>query len=161
MKKQIFLCAWVTLILLTVAFIFYNSAQSVSESKEAATSVAQTLSPITQEEYETSADWKDFVMQVRKAAHAVEFFVLGTEFFILFFLLQKPRGLQTFWNVLSAPVVIAVADESIQILSGRGPKVQDVLLDFCGAAIAVVLCSAVYFSVRFVYRKKKNTHPVC
>lgn len=164
MKKQIFLCVWVALILLTIAFIFYNSAQTVPKSNEVATSVAETIAPISKNEYDTPADWRAFVLQVRKAAHAVEFFLLGTELFVLFFLFRKPRGIQTFWNVLSAPVVIAVADESIQILSGRGPKVQDVLLDFCGAAAAVALCSVLYFSVRaLVHRsqKKKNAHTVC
>lgn len=144
------------LIFLTVAFIFYNSAQTVPESKEAATSVAETIAPMTKNEYETPADWRSFVSLVRKAAHAVEFFVLGAELSIFFLALRQRKGVQSVWNLLSLALAVAVADESIQILSGRGPKVQDVLLDFCGTVCAVALFSLVYFPVSALVRRRRQ-----
>ncbi len=137
-RKKLSQAVCIGFVILTVAFIFYNSAQTVEESKEASASVAETIAPITKDEYETPADWRSFVARVRKAAHAAEFFVLGAELFVLLFVMCRNRGVQAFWNVLSVSLIIAVADESIQIWSGRGPKVQDVLLDFCGAAAAAV-----------------------
>ncbi len=147
---------WICLaiVFLTVAFIFYNSAQPVPESKEASSSVAQTIAPITRNDYETPADWRSFVEHVRKAAHAAEFFLLGMELSVFFLALRRRKGVQSFWNLLSLALTVAVADESIQILSGRGPKVQDVLLDFCGALCAAVLFSLVYFSVSALHRHR-------
>lgn len=152
MKKQLFRCICIVFILITAAFIFYNSAQTVEESKEASASIAETISPITKDEYETPADWRSFVAHVRKAAHAAEFFVVGAELFVLLFVLYRNRGVQAFWNVLSVSLAIAVADESIQIWSGRGPKVQDVLLDFCGAAAAAVVGLICYALVSILHR---------
>lgn len=149
------------LIFLTVAFIFYNSAQPVEESKEKSASVAETIAQKSKEEYEKPADWRAFVAHVRKAAHAIEFFVLGLELSALFLaVLHRPSVPQAIWNILSAALAVAVADESIQILSGRGPKVQDVLLDFCGAAAAVSAFLLIWGAVRLYKQKRllKNEH---
>lgn len=143
------------LIFLTVAFIFYNSAQPVEESKEKSASVAETIAPKPKEEYEKPADWRAFVAHVRKAAHAIEFFVLGLELSALFLaVLHRHSVLQAIWNVLSAALAVAVADESIQILSGRGPKVQDVLLDFCGAAVAMLVSLLIWGCINLCRKQK-------
>lgn len=150
------------LILLTAAFIFYNSAQPVEASKEKSASVAETITPKPKEAYEKPADWRAFVSAVRKGAHAVEFFALGSELSLLFLWAFRPKSVwQAGWNSLSAALAIAVADESIQILSGRGPKVQDVLLDFCGAAAATAVFLLIWGMVRICRRKgrfKKGVH---
>lgn len=156
MRKYIIQGVCFFLIALTVAFIFYNSAQSALLSGERSENVAESISPKPKEEYEKPADWNAFVRQVRKAAHAVEFFALGLELAVLFLMLRrKTRTLQAFWNTLSVALAVAVADESVQILSRRGSRVQDVLLDFCGATCAILLVSVMYFSVRAVVRHKK------
>lgn len=145
----------------TVLFIFYNSAQPVPASEKQSTNVAESIAQKPKEDFETPADWHTFVTHVRKAAHAVEFFALGLELSMLFLMLRrKAHALQAVWNTLSVALTVAVADESIQILSGRGPKVQDVLLDFCGAVCAVLLVSAVYFTVRAVRMYKIKKIPV-
>lgn len=144
------------LILLTVGFIFFNSAQPVEESKERSTTIAETITPTPKSEFEKPADWYAFVLHVRKAAHAVEFFVLGLEFSLLFlWAFPKKHTVQAVWNILSAALAVAVADESIQILSGRGPKVQDVLLDFCGAAAAGIIAVLLYGAV-YLYKQQKH-----
>lgn len=144
----------------TVLFIFYNSAQPVPASEKQSTNVAESIAQKQKEDFATPADWHTFVTYVRKAAHAIEFFVLGLELSMLFLVLRrKTRMLQAVWNTLSVALTVAVADESIQILSGRGPKVRDVLLDFCGAVCAVLLVSAVYFTVRAI-AKNRLKNPV-
>lgn len=143
------------LILFTVGFIFYNSAQPVEASKEKSASVAETITPKPKEAYEKPADWRAFVSAVRKGAHAVEFFALGSELSLLFLWAFRPKSVwQAGWNSLSAALAIAVADESIQILSGRGPKVQDVLLDFCGAAAATAVFLLIWSAVQ-LYKKRR------
>lgn len=146
------------LVLLTVAVIFYNSAQPVTSSDETSKNVAEqivSVLPSAQDATETPRGMREFVQQVRKAAHAVEFFALGAELSVLFYLFHKRLRLQTLWNTVSAALAIAVADESIQILSGRGPRVQDVLLDFCGALAATALCWLL-FGVIYAVRHRKE-----
>ena len=68
----------VFLIAATLFFIFYNSAQKVPDSKQASASVAAVISSVatdngTKEPSTISAFLLEYV---RKAAHAVEFFVL-------------------------------------------------------------------------------------
>lgn len=161
MRKYVKQGVCLLLILLTVGFIFYNSAQPVKASNEQSTKVAETIGGKPKEEYEKPADWRAFVSHVRKAAHAVEFFALGLELSLLFLWAVRKGALpQAVWNVLSCALAVAVADESIQILSGRGPKVQDVLLDFCGAAAATAAALLVFGAVRLYKARKAAANTV-
>ena len=148
MRKYVKQGVCLLLILLTVGFIFHNSAQPVKASNEQSAKVAETIGGKPKEEYEKPADWRAFVSHVRKAAHAVEFFA------------QKSALPQAVWNVLSCALAVAVADESIQILSGRGPKVQDVLLDFCGAAAATAVALLIFGAVRLYKARKAAANTV-
>ncbi len=69
---------------------------------------------------------------IRKAAHFCEYALLG--FLYGFKFRQGRKNGQWLYNYGMAGLATAVADESIQIVSGRGPMVADVLLDFCGFA---------------------------
>ena len=67
---------------------------------------------------------------IRKAGHFCEYAALG-----FLYGLQFRRGRkngQWIYNYTMAGLATAVADESIQILSGRAPMVVDILLDLCG-----------------------------
>ena len=84
---------------------------------------------------------------IRKAAHFCEYAVLGFLYGILF--RQGRKNGQWVFNFASIGLMTAVADESIQIVSGRGPMVSDVLLDFCGfdtGFAAALLLSLLFFS---------------
>ena len=67
---------------------------------------------------------------IRKAAHFCEYAALGFLYGIKF--RQGRKTGQWIYNYAMAGLATAVVDESIQILSGRGPMVADVLLDFSG-----------------------------
>lgn len=69
------------------------------------------------------------VRNVRKVAHAVEFCVLGLVSGMMLMLLRRATGHMVLHAVLLV-LFVAVADESIQIFTGRGAQVQDILLDF-------------------------------
>ena len=154
MKRKIGIGICLVCILLTVAFIFYNSAQPVPESQKASASVAETIVSVAPNGGEFFGSWTSFVNYIRKAAHALEFFVLGTELSLLFFSVLQKRGVQAVWNVLTLALLTAVTDESIQILSGRGPRVQDVLLDFGGGAVALTLVMLIFLIVRAVQNSR-------
>lgn len=147
MKHKISIAVCVLLVAVTVGFVFNNSAQPTAESQQAAAVVAETIEEITQktDAGETQTALVS-VKYIRKAAHAVEFFALGVELAAFSLLVGRRKySFQKLWNVLSVSLLVAVADESIQILSGRGPKVQDVLLDFCGAAVGIALVLALHY----------------
>lgn len=147
MKHKISIAVCVLLIAVTVGFVFNNSAQPTAESQQAAAVVAETIEEITQktDAGETQTALVS-VKYIRKAAHAVEFFALGVELAAFSLLVGRRKyNFQKLWNVLSVSLLVAVTDESIQILSGRGPKVQDVLLDFCGAAVGIALVLALHY----------------
>lgn len=159
MKRKIGIGLCLFCILLTAAFIFYNSAQPVPESQKASASVAETIVSVALNGGASFGSWTSFVNHIRKAAHAVEFFALGAELSVLFFVLFRKHNAQSVWNVLSIALCTAVADESIQILSGRGPKVQDVLLDFCSALCAMTaigILTAVGIAVFRATKRKKS-----
>ena len=59
----------------------------------------------------------------------------------MLFLLLCQRGLQGSVNSLFAGLAVAVTDETIQIFSGRGSQVLDVVLDFSGALTGILLVS--------------------
>lgn len=91
---------------------------------------------------------------VRKAAHMVEFFLLGS--CVMGFALKLRSCYQkslfgfSFFYVLS----VAVVDEFIQTFSeGRTASVADVLLDFLGAILGFGIVFLIHF---FLSRRKKS-----
>lgn len=86
----------------------------------------------------TPAPVPDKPKDIRKYAHFTEFAALGI-LAALFALTYGKLTMQRRVNILSFGLAVAVADESIQILSGRGPMVQDILLDFAGYVAGVLI----------------------
>ena len=84
---------------------------------------------------------------VRKAAHFCEFGLLGCELMLLFWLRSGVR-FQNLCNAAFAALLSAVTDETIQIFSGRGSQVQDVVLDFSGAFTGILLVSLLMIEKR-------------
>ena len=126
------------LLILCVWFIWSNSLldpyASALRSEAVARFVARELSRILGER---SPVVRFVVLNIRKIAHAVEFFVLGALCALMLAILRRV----SFHMVLHAVLLclfVAVADEAIQIFTGRGAMVQDILLDF-GAAMAGLL----------------------
>lgn len=87
---------------------------------------------------------------VRKAAHFCEFGLLGCELALLFWL-RGGLSFQNLCNSAFAALLSAVTDETIQIFSGRGSQVQDVVLDFCGAVTGILFIS---FIIQLIEKQK-------
>lgn len=68
---------------------------------------------------------------VRKIAHMFEYFVLSV---LLFFLWRR-----AVWKTLLTGFIIAFLDETIQVISGRGPQITDVWIDLIGVAVGIAL----------------------
>ena len=129
-------------IVCVTAFIWSNSLKSKAESTEQSDEVAgwiELLLTNNGTQPLTATDvW--ILQNLRKIAHFLEF--MGLSMLLSAYKLTFPKK-EKLGVLLYAPAVAAV-DEIIQIFSGRGPAVSDVLLDCCGAAtgMAVVLLMA-------------------
>ena len=129
--------------------------QSPEDSKAQSDLVKEIAEPIIDRIFGPDNDI-DVNYLVRKAAHFIEFFLLGVCFSGLFaiikFYLAKDLVPYSFFCVL----LIAVIDEYIQSFTGRTSAVSDVWIDFFGAICGiffVILARRIYTSV-----KQKQKH---
>lgn len=92
---------------------------------------------------------------VRKAAHVIEFALLGASSLGLTIALQKQYQKHFYGFSLFYVLFVAVIDEHIQKFSyGRTSSTSDILLDFFGALIGFILVFLVRLLI-IIYRKKK------
>lgn len=102
----------------------------------------------------------DFIIaNVRKVAHFVEHGLFGIEIFLLMLFIERdsgkerkifPIGIKSVLIALNIGILVALFDESIQILSARGPSVSDIWLDISGYATFVAVMFAVFTIVKSV-----------
>ena len=140
---------------LVLVYIFANSMQSGEGSIARSDRIIEKLQPIfgvSSEEADDAvyADWNFFV---RKSAHIIEFGALG----ILIgggmlYLYDRTRRLPL-GAALFCALFIGLMDEYIQNFTGRTSLVKDVLLDFAGALLGILISVGVYALLR---RRKKN-----
>ena len=141
-KRKAQLRLFLTLLLIaTVCFIWSNSMVSREGSASLSRRITAWLNgigiPVTH-------------YFVRKAAHFCEFGLLGCELMLLLGL-GSGVSLQSLSNAAFAALLTAVTDETIQIFSGRGSQVQDVVLDFSGALTGIL-----FVSLLILIQKRKN-----
>lgn len=133
--KRTVLCLLTALIM---GFIFYNSSLDADLSSEDSMSVRAMLNSIlriVKIDFELSENF------VRKLAHFVEYFVLGSLMYFTARSFDLRRRVCAFLVPLSG-FLIASIDETIQLFSiGRSGQFTDVLLDFIGVIIAVFILS--------------------
>ena len=144
LKKIVYLIVTI----LVVMFIFYNSIQNGESSSNASTTVLNFINNIINS---IGLNFKLEGYFIRKLAHFVEFFTLG-----VFLMLTFEAFTNKIFSIIGFPmffaIFIPVIDEYIQIYSdGRTSSVKDVLLDFFGAMIGIIIVS-----LCFVYKKNKK-----
>lgn len=129
-------------IVLTVAWmglIFTQSLKSPERSARESGIVAEFLDPILDKAQISAEKREPFV---RKLAHFTEFFIFGG-------LLVGAVRLKTtaLWRYTVYPLFVslatAVTDEYLQRFSRRGSSVADVLIDFSGAVVGILLLNTV------------------
>ena len=138
------------LLVLTLAFIWRNSMESIPESQAKSLDLVAILKPILEPIIGEGKVTDHFV---RKTAHFCEFALLGAELRLLFLLLGFGT-VQGHMNALFAALAAGVADETIQYFYDRGSMVLDVVLDFCGAFFGALVLLLIALGVR--HRKKRR-----
>ncbi len=148
--RLIFISLISLLILLTLGFIWGNSILSISQSSNRSGSLFLTFKPIFDvifgEGVVTHAVF-------RKLAHFSEFFVLGVEIFTLLILLRISLTENLTYSLVFG-LFFAVSDETLQVISRRGSSFLDVLIDFSGVLLAVLILFLVF---KTFYKKNKKT----
>jgi len=135
-----------TLLVLCIWFIWSNSLLDAYASGLRSQAVAQFIARELAKVLGPRSPIVRFVLlNIRKIAHAVEFFVLGALSALMLIVLRRTSVHMILHAVLLC-LFVAVADESIQIFTGRGAMVQDILLDF-GASLAGMLVMAAVWGI--------------
>ena len=160
-KKQLIA---VILAFLTVIFIFSHSLMSPEVSSSESDAVSDVVADVvvgvigneTPTQIEKSEKATRFIDEnIRKIAHFVEFAVLGVETaflgcFVLFDKNGKDIKLSR-WAVLICSflfgLTVAFLDESLQLLSNRGPSVRDMWIDLAGFCALMIPVHLIVYAV--------------
>lgn len=136
-------------IVLTLSFIFGNSALPQKESAELSGRLLSLLQSIFGKD---NAFARFLATYIRKLAHFAEFGLLAFEVFLLSRVRHFPPLPSA---LLSLPLgfLVAAADETLQIFTGRGASFIDVLIDFCGFA---TVTAVTYLAVKLCRKRKEN-----
>jgi len=154
-KSKLNLCIIVFVLtsLLVTGYIFYNSCQKPAESNKKSDVVSEKIQPII--DPGNKIDEKDFQKYTRKAAHVIEFLLLGTSLGLLFTCIYKKLKKVFLSLPLFLTLSVAVTDEFIQSFNGRTSCLKDVLIDFSGSLIGFMLVLLFVFLSKRI-RKVKN-----
>ncbi len=137
---------------MTAVFIFSNSLQGSEDSWDASNAVASLLDPILHRLYALSNKLfaitghnnpYEYGAFVRKLAHFAEYCLLGIECTIATALLSKRALSPYIWADLFAVLMVAVIDEFVQTFVGRTSLVSDVLIDFSGSFVGILIALVV------------------
>lgn len=147
-RVVICVCCWLFVAVLMV-FIFAFSSQAAAKSRAVSMGVTEWLIRL-------AGTWQGLTQQdvgqlvtafnpvIRKMAHFILYFLLGTgSWFAVWYTcgaLHLRKGWNTWVVALGLSLLYAASDELHQLfVSGRGCELQDVLLDFAGAALGCLL----------------------
>lgn len=147
------------------AFIFYNSTKPGDVSNAKSYSILnkirteyRKLDGSEKQQYNAlpqNAKEEKLNLIIRKNAHAFEYCVLAIIVSTILFQL-KLKGKGAIIYIMFICLLYAVLDEFHQIyVPGRTSSVRDVLIDFAGALIGMVLYYLIYY--KFFNRKKENS----
>ncbi len=148
--------AGICIILLTALYIWSNSLQSGAVSNEQSKMVLEIIEDVFRT---PSLDTQEAQHIVRKAAHVMEFALLGLEMAVLLLLTGKMRG-QNIVNALFAGLAAAVVDESIQAFTLRGSQVIDLWFDLAGVLMGIGIGLIAYMLLHKARMQKAIRKPL-
>ena len=137
-----------SLMLLWMALIFYFSAQEAPRSSEQSMGIVKIIKSVLEKTTSSAKNldisfWENVERSLRKLAHAFIYFVLGI--LTLNFIINckmKRKKLMSLVICLS----YAISDEVHQLfVPGRSGQISDVLVDFTGSVLGVLLFAIVNF----------------
>ncbi len=140
-KERISLVILVAAVLLMTLFVFSNSMKSREDSGADSSAIVKIVEPVFDAIFGEGHGINVHFL-VRKAGHLTEFCILGILVLNLARFFEKRYKPRLFGYCLFYVLLVAVLDEFVQIYSGRGSAVSDVLIDLSGALIGFGLTLA-------------------
>lgn len=139
---------------LMVAFIWSHSMMSRAQSSGESLSVLAWLAPMFKAVGITDEETAHGLL--RKLAHFAEFAALGAFLGGFTVNLGHLRGQRFISLPLLMVLSVAVADEFIQLFSGRAAMVQDVVLDFAGGVAGFGFAGLCCLVLKMCKNKRKE-----
>lgn len=131
---------YVLLILIFIAFIFSNSLES---SQVSASKSSYVVKKINQTLENMNSPFLLKEVFVRKSAHFIEFFILGS---LVFGFMCMNGWVKSRYIIFPCffCCLIAMTDETLQYFSKRGSMLLDVWLDLAASVTAILLLYFIY-----------------
>lgn len=146
MKTKKGILTLLLIIWLSVIFIFSNQKGKNSESlsDKVTLTIIETTSNITSKEY-SNLEKENIIIEyrylIRKTAHIIIYFILGI---LIYLTLDIYNVKHKFIYSIVFCLLYAVSDEIHQMFSSnRSAKIIDVLIDFCGSMISIVIINKI------------------
>lgn len=141
-------------------FIFSNSLKNGEESGKISGGVVDKVKPLIDPEDKIQKD--AFHVFVRKMAHGIEYFVHGLLAAALCHTIALKKHPPMWYLPFMLSLLTAVVDEFIQMHTQRTSSIIDVLIDFCGASIGIIVIFAALFASKKIkltknIQKSKNS----
>jgi VanZ family protein len=143
MRRNIWFITELCIMLFTLLYIWSNSLQSIFQSNIQSKKVLEIIEGVF---HTPPLDTENAQHIVRKAAHVLEFTLLGIEMILFLYLIGRLRR-QYFMTILFIGLLSAVLDETIQLFSGRGSQVADIWIDFAGLMVGIGVGLIVYIII--------------
>ena len=154
-RNVINLIVWAILALCTLVFIYSNSLKNGPESMKQSSVVVEVVEPIIDPNHTMSEDLLTTI--VRKGAHFTEFFLLGLTLRMMFIYVSRLSNKKFFVTPFFVCLFAAVIDEFIQSFTERTSAVLDVLIDFSGSTLAILLVMMVMLVIHLIRKRKYQT----
>lgn len=138
----IYRIAFLVYLFLLLFFIFGNSFASKEESAATSSVITEIINSILGKL--NLQGFRDGI--IRKVAHFVEFFVLGSSVSLGRLLYMKFSKANTVYCIFFC-VLTAMTDETIQFFTDRGSMLTDVWLDSFASFIGVMLFSLLIYKI--------------
>jgi VanZ family protein len=128
--------------------IFCFSAENAEKSTQTSAGVIEdVLDAVLPEDEVTPELVNKLQFPFRKMAHFGEFFILSLEINLLIITIKKYQ-IKRVWVQLLIGLAVAIVDELLQLLVGRGAMVKDVLIDFGGVVSITLIILIIYLIVK-------------
>ena len=143
----------ILLVLLTIGvivFIFSNSRENGIDSSSRSQQITRFINYALRS---VNIPWKVSEHMVRKAAHFLEYALLG---FFAALTAASFTARKLLRGIIAFPLclIVAVLDENIQRFSvGRTPSKIDVLIDFCGSSFGICFAIGILIWVLYITHK--------
>lgn len=155
--KYVFLVCYIFVTLVIFIKAFEDGETSAESSDQVTDIVVDTIDGITpgDESITDKFDIEDIKYFIRKAiGHFGIFLVLGVFAAITYYLFIKNRLIALIITIVVGFVTAGLSEIFQGIPEGRAPSFNDVLIDYVGYMIAVLLFSLIFYLPYYIKRRK-------